>query len=60
MKKNVSVSIQLKCNITTRVINLLINNLMISIILDGEFNCVVTLTFDRKCDSEEKKTHQEI
>jgi hypothetical protein len=29
------------------------------IILDGEFNCAVTLTFDRKCGSE-KKTHQEI
>ena len=29
------------------------------VILDGEFNCAVTLTFDRKCDSE-KKPHQEI
>jgi len=25
------------------------------IILDGDFNCAVTLTFDRKCDSEKKK-----
>lgn len=29
------------------------------IILDGDSNCAVILTFDRKCDSE-KKTHQEI
>lgn len=28
------------------------------IILDGDFNCAVTLTFDRKCDSEKK--YQEI